>query len=88
MGRRLRLMRPAYTRSPAAALPGDPCGCPECTGAIGVYTTRRSEDSVTRYLECRACKWKPPNNKLIERPFPPSSADQSGDFFSDLCTTW
>lgn len=34
-------------------------------GRIGVYTVRRQGGLVIRYLCCKVCRWKPPNNKLI-----------------------
>lgn len=40
--------------------------CPECDdGLIGVYCTKRTAYTITRYLECRDCGFKP-ENKLFE----------------------
>lgn len=40
--------------------------CPECAdGLIGVYCTKRTAYTITRYLECRECGFKP-ENKLSE----------------------
>ncbi len=41
--------------------------CPACpSGVIGVYTTKRTVATITRYLECRECGFKPDDNKIVE----------------------
>lgn len=67
--RRLQLTRLSLTRSQdQGSFVGD--RCPVCeadgrVGVIGVYAVKRQAGMVVRYLECRACGWKPNGNKMV-----------------------
>jgi predicted RNA-binding Zn-ribbon protein involved in translation (DUF1610 family) len=62
---RLNSLRIEGRETPPRLFVGD--HCPECAdGVIGVYTTKRTVATITRYLECRECGFKPEDNKIIE----------------------
>lgn len=42
---------------------GDPC--PNCGGRLVVVNSFASGDYRVRYLGCRACGYRPPNNRLV-----------------------
>jgi len=68
--RRLQLTRLAIGRAQdGGTFVGD--ACPVCRdagreGVIGVYTIRRERGKIIRYLGCKACGWKPDDNKWVE----------------------
>lgn len=45
----------------------DPCPVRGCTGRLGVYSTRITDDGASRvqYLACRVCGHRPEENKVI-----------------------
>jgi predicted RNA-binding Zn-ribbon protein involved in translation (DUF1610 family) len=62
---RLNSIRLEGREAPPRLFVGD--HCPSCdSGVIGVYTTKRTVATITRYLECRECGFKPEDNKIVE----------------------